>query len=279
MLELFYMDISCDCPYGQSQAFYRILPEERQKKIDKMVNTELAKKRILAGIFMQYGLSIVTGIPMENIRYVYGKQGKPYLDERQFYKTEKQCENYLESVHLPDEEPSPGHLDFNLSHSGKYVVLAVSDKPVGIDVEQKKKNRLSVAKRFFCKKEYTDIMVLPDEESRNRKFIEYWTMKEAYVKRMGEGLHIPLCSFEIKPGGGMISFVDPAENDGDKKCQDGRIWLVTGVMEHGEYAVSVCSEDVEELESLAEFSKTEDADKDMMLGMTKVTMEQIASNM
>ena len=205
---------------------------------------------------MQYGISIVTGIPMEEVRYVYGENGKPYLHENCFH--------------------------FSLSHSGKYAVLAVSNKPVGIDVERQKKNRLLVAKRCFHKNEYADIMALPDEGSRNRRFLEYWTMKEAYVKRTGEGLRIPLRSFEIKRGKEKMSYVEAAEGNGGagehglkSGIQDGRVWFATGVMEHGEYAVSVCSENREELESLTGFADLLMEEEELILRMSEVKKEQI----
>ena len=34
------------------------------------------------------------------------------------------------------EYPDIKNFDFNISHSGQYVVLAISDKPVGIDIER-----------------------------------------------------------------------------------------------------------------------------------------------
>lgn len=282
MLRLFYMDISCGCSDEQSQAFYKVLPQKRQEKIDKMANRELAEKRLLSGIFMQYGLSLVTGIPMEDIRYVYGDQGKPYLDKSIFGKVENGCGECLKLSGMWDEKEDRENMDFSLSHSGKYAVLAVSNKPVGIDVERQKKNRLLVAKRCFHENEYADIMALPDEGSRNRRFLEYWTMKEAYVKRMGEGLRIPLRSFEIKRGEEKMSYVEAAEGNGGagehglkSGIQDGRVWFATGVMEHGEYAVSVCSENREELESLTGFADLLMEERELILRMSEVKKEQI----
>lgn len=38
---------------------------------------------------------------------------------------------------------------FNLSHSGDWVVCAIDDAPVGIDIEEIKPIDLAIAKRFF----------------------------------------------------------------------------------------------------------------------------------
>lgn len=256
MLKIFYMDISCDCSNEQSQAFYKILPKERQKQIDKLHREEMVQKKVLAGIFMQYGLSRVTGMPIRNICYSYGKQGKPELDWM----------NISRQDILPVRDSgSVEQLDFNLSHSGKYVVLAVSDKPVGVDVERLRNNRQNIAKRCFHKKEYEDIMALQSQESRDRRFLEYWTMKEAYVKRSGDGLRIPLNSFCVKRSGEGVSSV---ENTGCPK-----IWFATGFVEE-DYAVSVCSESEADIRQLSGRNALQD--KKIFLPMEEITIEQIS---
>jgi len=241
------MDIGCGCSYEQSQAFYKILPAERQERIDKLKREEMKEKRVLAGVFMQYGLSRVANVPIGNICYSYGEQGKPELDWKNISTRER----------LPF---------FSLSHSGKYAVLAVSDKPVGADVERLRNNREHVAKRCFHKREYEDIVALQDEEERGRRFLEYWTMKEAYVKWTGEGLQIPLDSFCIKRGDDGVSYV---ENTG---CAD--VWFATGSLE-GIYSVSVCSEVWEDIGQLFEKKKLPNEQGKRFLFMEEIIIEEI----
>lgn len=73
-------------------------------------------------------------------------------------------------------------IHFNLSHAGNYVVCAVSDKAVGVDIERQRKNVIRVAKRFFTQAECDWI----GDESL--KFSRIWTLKEAYAKLTGEGI-------------------------------------------------------------------------------------------
>lgn len=243
MLKIFYMDISCGCPDGQSQAFYELLPEERQEQVDRLRKEDMAHRKMLAGVFMQYGLSRVTGIPIEQICYSYGEQGKPELEnisrEKQVY--------------------------FNLSHSGKYALLAVSDRLVGADVERLRENRLGVAKRCFHQREYEDIMALQNRESCDRRFLEYWTMKEAYVKRTGGGLRIPMDSFWIRRGEDGVSFVEKADGQ--------RIWIATGYLEET-YAFSVCSESRDDIAWLTGKTERQSADG-KALEIEEITAAQI----
>lgn len=265
MLKIFYMDISCGCSYEQSQAFYKILPKERQERIDRLHKEEMAQSRMLAGIFMQYGLSRMTGVSIGNICYSYGEQGKPELDWKNIRKTESMPVRKMEDV-LMVHGRSVEQLDFSLSHSGKYAVLAVSDKPVGVDVERLRGNRLNVAKRCFHKKEYEDIMALQRKESCDRRFLEYWTMKEAYVKRTGDGLRIPLDSFWIKRGEDGVSSVEEAGGQ--------RVWLATGYI--GEtYAFSVCSRDWDDIQQLSGQKRYRDRDGKIFLPMEEIAVEQI----
>ena len=124
-------------------------------------------------------------------------------------------------------------------------MLAISDTPVGIDVERLKKERLAVAERFFCKEEYEDILKVEGLE-RESRFLEYWTMKEAYVKRTGNGLYTPLNSFLINRVGGGLSTV--AQED---------IYFGTFFLEEQRYCVSVCSEYKDEMKELSKYAMRE----------------------
>lgn len=175
MIRIYYQKLSSDCSYEQSLILYKDLITERKEQIDKLKNKEVAKKKILISHFLQQVLSRETGVLPQDIRFTYGKQGKPELD----YKTMGiDC------------------LYFNMSHSGDYVVVAVSDQPVGIDIEHKTRNYENIAKRCFCEEEYRDIMSIPIKE-QPRRFLEIWTMKEAYIKWKGDGMKIPFCSFNV----------------------------------------------------------------------------------
>ena len=93
----------------------------------------------------------------------------------------------------PGGKPFWEGIHFNLSHSGPWVVLAVGDSPVGVDVEafRQSRNGTAVAKRRFTPEEQA--FVGSDQE----RFLRIWTAKESLVKRTGEGLRRPLNSFSV----------------------------------------------------------------------------------
>lgn len=93
-------------------------------------------------------------------------------------------------------------LKFSVSHSDGKVVVAVSDKEIGVDIQHVKPRSPAVAKRFFTFEECTYV---GDDIAR---FYEIWTKKEAYGKWEGSGL-----AAALKVDVMALQFY--TENDGD----------------------------------------------------------------
>ena len=91
--------------------------------------------------------------------------------------------------------PSGMTLQFNISHSGDHVLLALArDRRVGVDVEAKDLNE--IAARFFSRTEYLRLQTIP-ERMKTESFYRCWTLKEAYLKARGEGLRLSPDSFDV----------------------------------------------------------------------------------
>jgi 4'-phosphopantetheinyl transferase len=104
---------------------------------------------------------------------------------------------------------------FNLSHSGGLALFAVArDMEVGIDLEQIQPERASVgiAERFFSAGEVAALQALP-ARLQSEGFFSCWTRKEAYIKAIGEGLQIPLDSFEVSVVPGQDAAILKADNE------------------------------------------------------------------
>lgn len=85
---------------------------------------------------------------------------------------------------------------FNLSHSGDYVILAISDgTEVGCDIEyMKQADYMRLGKVVYTENE---LAALTSSEDMRLKFYEFWTKKEAFMKCIGEGFHFPVKSLDI----------------------------------------------------------------------------------
>jgi 4'-phosphopantetheinyl transferase len=90
-------------------------------------------------------------------------------------------------------------ISFNLAHTRGLVACAVvkqADVDVGVDVEAiaRHYDLAELTRRFFSSAEAAEIL-RHEGEDRERRFFELWTLKEAFIKALGEGLSHPLDSF------------------------------------------------------------------------------------
>lgn len=93
----------------------------------------------------------------------------------------------VETARLPSGQPTlPGTgLFCSVSHTDGLCVCAVSDAPVGIDVEKLRPAPLRVAKRAFSPEEQR---LLARSDEPDRLFFRFWTKRESVVKLTGAGL-------------------------------------------------------------------------------------------
>lgn len=91
----------------------------------------------------------------------------------------------------------PGGPSFNLSHSGGWAALAVTPTArLGVDIEAHRTVEAEVAQRFFSRSEQHDLAGVDGDDWR-AAFFRCWTRKEAFVKAVGDGLSLPLDSFDV----------------------------------------------------------------------------------
>ena len=147
-----------------------ILPESSRRKILAFYRTSDAQRSLFGELLCRRLICEKLGMHNNDLVIGYEEKGKPFI------------------------RGYPIH--FNMSHSGVWVVVAVASAPVGIDIEQMKRNRLEVARRFFTEPEYKNLMDRPEPE-RTDHFYTLWTLKESYLKAVGRGLTLPLNSVEV----------------------------------------------------------------------------------
>lgn len=97
---------------------------------------------------------------------------------------------------IADANSDSADLQFNLSHADGLVAMAVTrGRRLGIDLEfPRGTDWLALARHSFAPAEVQAVgAASPDDMPR--RFVDIWTLKESYVKAMGQGLSIPLDSF------------------------------------------------------------------------------------
>ncbi len=109
-------------------------------------------------------------------------------------------------------------LQFSVSHSGELVLVAVAlGRAVGVDVERIRTDIAvgQIATRFFSAHEQ-DALARLAADRQHEAFFACWARKEAYIKARGDGLNLPLDSFDVeflpgRPARLVETRHDPAE--------------------------------------------------------------------
>jgi 4'-phosphopantetheinyl transferase len=157
------------------------ISKENQERCLRFRQKADALRTLYGELILRHVLNQEFSLKNENVELLRSSDGKPYVKD------------------------APIH--FNISHSGDYVVCAFSEQEIGIDIEQIKEVDLKIAERYFCSSECDDLFA----QNANRRldyFFSLWTLKESYMKWLGDGMSIPLDSFCFKITDVGISLID-----------------------------------------------------------------------
>lgn len=122
---------------------------------------------------------------------------------------------------------------YSLSHSGEWVICAVDAMPVGVDLQEMKPWKMTLAKRFYHEKEYYRLSLLNgvDQYRQTEEFYSMWTAKESAVKLSGRGI-----------GAGISQYVTAKDYSCICDMDSGRMFYTRRYHMLKGYMVCVCSE-------------------------------------
>jgi 4'-phosphopantetheinyl transferase len=170
---------SLDRPVAAVDQLRQLLASDERRRSDRF-RFELDRARFIVGRgLLRILLGRYLAMAPSDVRFEYGVNDKPLL-----------------------AHPGPW---FNLSHSGPLALYAITEiGEVGVDVERlggPDLGRERIAERFFSQAEVAALRALPVRVQANA-FLACWTRKEAFIKARGDGLSLPLDSFDVslKPG-------------------------------------------------------------------------------
>ena len=109
-------------------------------------------------------------------------------------------------------------LTFNLAHTRGIVACAIgSGLDVGVDTGRTDLafDCLSIAAQYLAPSE-TEHLARCRPEDRTARFVELWTLKEAYVKATGRGLWESMMDFGFRIDNGRIHFAAPGYTSADQ---------------------------------------------------------------
>lgn len=185
-----YMDVSpLADPALFADAMSRV-PESRKQKIASFRHAESQRLSLGVGLLLVLAL-VEEGIDGRQARIAEGQWGKPFL-------------------------PDHPNLHFSLSHSGKWAMCALGNRPLGCDVEATGRGNEKLTKRFFHPEEQQALaMLAPDTRPEwQREFARIWTRKESWLKADGRGLSLGMESFSVLADQPGIHYSEMSGTDG-----------------------------------------------------------------
>lgn len=134
------------------------LPSDYRKRLEQAKKRDRKVQRALSYLLLQYCIrKEYPGMFIGD--FSYGEHGKPFIKGAKFH--------------------------FNYSHTKSAVACAVSDAPIGIDVQDIVENYQKVMMKACSDRE---IRWIEESKEPARDFTRLWTLKEAYVKQKGTGI-------------------------------------------------------------------------------------------
>ena len=155
------------------------ISEQRREQAVKFKHELGQRLCVLAYQLLKQGLSEVYGIE-ENPVFEYNEHGKPSI------------------VGHPE-------ICFNLSHCKEAAICAISDQPVGVDVESVRSFNESLVRYTMNEDE---IRQIESSEDQAVAFIRLWTMKESAMKLIGTGISNDMKHVLQQEGLNFETFVD-----------------------------------------------------------------------
>ncbi len=137
---------------------------DKKKEQKEKIAHQIGYGLLFYGLKKRYGIEQVPKIEK-------GKYGKPYLyDYPQIY--------------------------FNISHCNGAAVCIIAEYEIGIDIEGKRRVTQALVQKALTEREKKDFSCYQAEDVE-MGFLQYWTLKESFIKAIGRGLSFPLCEVEF----------------------------------------------------------------------------------
>ncbi len=160
MIVVYLCKVNVNIVEENFSSFLKVVSVAKKKRILKQKEQQNACNMLIVEILAKVVIKKTFGIDIAQQEFAYTEYGKPYL------------------LNYPN-------VHFNISHSGEYVACAVSNKPIGVDIQKIGKYDPDVAKRVCNEKELEQIENSSDKAS---EFTKLWTQKEAVLKMHGTGI-------------------------------------------------------------------------------------------
>jgi 4'-phosphopantetheinyl transferase len=153
----------------------QLLSDEEHRRADAFAFDRDARRFVVSHAVLRTLLGRFTGVPACKLKFRAERAGKPVLEA-----------GMGQSVH------------FSLSRSEEVVLIGLASGPLGVDIEwlAKPVDTEALGDFVLSRRERAAFRRL-DPGDRQRAFLQCWIQKEAYLKAIGQGLHVSPATVEV----------------------------------------------------------------------------------
>ena len=163
MTQIFLSEIETLMNRETILSYFPFLSQIRREKLLRLRSDSDRTQSILSELLLRKVAGDFLDIKGEEISLAEAPSGKPYF-------------------------PLSPKYHFSLSHTEGAVLVAVSDQPIGVDIEHYRFVEEAVFDRVLTPNERKAMLLHGSDVKAS--FLEIWTRKEAYLKWTGEGLFV-----------------------------------------------------------------------------------------
>jgi 4'-phosphopantetheinyl transferase len=160
IIHIFYIHASDKISDNLFEKFLIQIPYSFQQEIKNYKHWQSAQSSLLGKILLQYGF-IQLHLKHTLSELKVSEKDRPFINDS---------------------------IDFNISHSGEYIVCAITQQArVGIDIEMHRTLKQDIAKKYFNKNE---CIAIENASDKTTAFFNFWVIKESAIKCDGRGMEI-----------------------------------------------------------------------------------------
>ena len=178
MVHLFLLDVAALKNDDLFCHWYFQLSSVRQDSVDQCPARSDKSLSLGVGILLDYGLKKIYGLRERDMQYEIGAFLKPCFTNAPY-------------------------IQFNASHEGSKVLLALSDHPVGCDIDSGVpiEQEIVLHRGLLHPNEIQDYLAHATKEGQDAVFSRYWSLKESFAKAVGPGIYLGMDTFWFDPDG------------------------------------------------------------------------------
>ena len=159
-ISIFYIHTSEVLEVDLFQQLLLQLPNKFKNEIIAYKHQKSAQNSLIGKLLLKYGFKkLALEYTLHDIQI--GHKDRPYINDK---------------------------IDFNIAHSGEYVIGAIAQNSrVGIDIEKHRNIKVDLFTKYFNEEEWYEIQ---SANSKEDAFFNLWTIKESAIKYDGRGVEM-----------------------------------------------------------------------------------------